>query len=132
MNSFNHYAFGSVGEWLYDTAAGITSDGPGFRKIIIRPRPGPGLSYVNTRYDSINGRIISNWKIENGKITLNVTIPPNTMALVYVPTTDAASVTEGGKPATEAEGVRMIYATEKVAGCEVGSGTYEFVGRLER
>jgi alpha-L-rhamnosidase len=122
MNSFNHYAFGSVGEWLYDTAAGITSDGPGFRKIIIRPRPGPGLSYVNTRYDSINGRIISNWKIENGKITLNVTIPPNTTATVYVPTAEPHSITDGG----ERMGMKYYQALDGVAVIGIGSGTYEF------
>ena len=123
MNSFNHYAFGSVGEWIYGTAAGIGSDGPGFRKIIIRPQPGPGLDWVNARYDSINGRIVSEWRIEGDRLTLRVQIPPNTTAKVYVPTPDAESVTEGGKSAAQAEGVKRLAGEEGAAVFEIGSGT---------
>jgi len=84
MNSFNHYAFGSVGEFLYRTVGGIDTDGPGFRKLIIRPRPGGGLTYANTRYDSINGTIESSWRIEGNEIKLDVTIPINTTATVFL------------------------------------------------
>jgi alpha-L-rhamnosidase len=132
MNSFNHYAFGSVGEWIYGTAAGIDSDGPGFRRIIIRPRPGEGLDSMNARYDSINGRIISSWKIEGDRITLSVTIPPNTTARVYVPTSDPDSVTEGGKPAAQAEGVKGLPEEAGAAVLEIGSGSYEFNARAPR
>lgn len=126
MNSFNHYAFGSVGEWLYATAAGIESDGPGFRKIIIRPRPGPGLTWVNSRYDSINGRIVSEWKIEGDRLLMRVQIPLNTTARVHVPTSDPAGVSEGGKPAGQAEGVKRLASEAGAEVFEIGAGTYEF------
>jgi alpha-L-rhamnosidase len=107
MNSFNHYAFGSVGEWMYRTVGGIDSDGPGYRKIIIRPKPGTGLTWANVKYDSINGLISSDWKIEGGKLTLNVTIPPNTTATIYVPT-------------------KMPVADENAQVHRVGSGSYTY------
>lgn len=126
MNSFNHYAFGSVGEWMYDTVTGIESDGPGFRKIVIRPQPDPRLPSASASYHSINGEIISEWRLEGDQFHLRVRIPPNTTATVYVPTTDPAAVTEGGQPAAEAEGVTLIKAADGGAVFEIGSGTYDF------
>ena len=123
MNSLNHYAFGLVGQWMYETAAGIETDGPGFRRVTIRPRPGPGLSSARASYDSINGTIRSAWKLDGGVVTLDVTVPPNVTATVYVPTADAAAVTEGGRPAAEAPGVTPLPGT---AAFRVGSGTYHF------
>ena len=132
MNSFNHYAFGSVGEFIYDTVGGIASDGPGFRRIRIAPIPGPGLTWANVRYDSITGRIVSEWKIENGRITLKVQVPANTTATVQVPTSDPSAVTEGGRAAGEAPGVKPLDAEAGAAVFEVGSGSYEFVAPWTR
>ena len=131
MNSFNHYAFGSVGQWMYETAAGIETDGPGFRRVTIRPRPGPGLTAASARYDSINGTVESAWRIDGGEITLDVTVPPNVTATVYVPTSDATDVTEGGEPANDAEGVTPLKG-EGQAAFRVGSGTYHFVAPRAR
>jgi alpha-L-rhamnosidase len=88
MNSFNHYAFGSVGEWLYRFVAGIDVDPvlPGFRRILIRPRPGGGLSFARAVYESMHGRIVSDWRIdERGEFHLRVSIPANTTATVRLP-----------------------------------------------
>ena len=87
MNSFNHYSLGSCGEWMFDTVAGIGLDPtqPGFKHILIRPRPGGDLTHAEASYDSIRGRIISEWKCDGDKLTLDVTIPPNTSATVHLP-----------------------------------------------
>ena len=127
MNSFNHYAFGSVGRWLFGIVAGIDTDGPGYKRIIIRPRPGGGFSYAKASYESIHGKIVSDWKIEGRTFTLNVTIPANTTATVYVPARDPESVTESGRPAAGSESVRFLKMEEDTVVYEVGSGNYVFV-----
>jgi alpha-L-rhamnosidase len=130
MNSFNHYAFGSIGRWLFGSVAGIDTDGPGYKQIIIKPRPGGGLDYAKASYNSINGKIVSDWKIKGEKFTLNITIPANTTATVYVPATGVDSVTEGGKPAAKAEAVSLLRIEDDKAVFAVGSGNYRFVSKL--
>ena len=129
MNSFNHYAFGSVGRWLFNTVAGIDTDGPGYKQIIIRPMPG-GITSAKASYDSINGKIVSDWRLEDGTFKLDVTIPANTTATVYVPAESAKSVTESGRPVTEAKGVRFLRIKQGTAVFAVGSGNYEFVSKV--
>jgi len=126
MNSFNHFSLGSCGEWIFATLAGIDTDGPGFKKLIIRPTPGEGIDWAKASYDSINGRISTSWKTENGKLSLDVSIPANTTATVHVPAKDAASVTEGGKPADKASGLKFLKMENGAAVYEAGSGTYQF------
>jgi alpha-L-rhamnosidase len=127
MNSFNHYAFGSVGRWLFGVVGGIETEGPGYKHIIIRPQPGGGFSYAKTGYKSIHGKIISNWKIKDSTFTLNVTIPANTTATIYVPAKNAESVTESGQPAAVSEGVKFLRMEAGTAVYEVCSGSYVFV-----
>lgn len=128
MNSFSHYAFGSVCEWLFAYMAGIDTDGPGYRRIFIRPRPGgSGINTAKASYHSINGLIASEWKIENGQFLMNVTIPANTTATIHIPAEEAEAVTESGQPATEAEGLRFLRIEGNTAVFEAGSGTYSFV-----
>ncbi|MEI6605491.1 MAG: family 78 glycoside hydrolase catalytic domain [Verrucomicrobiota bacterium] len=126
MNSFNHYAFGAVGEYLYGGVGGIKAASPGFKTILIKPAIGEGLTWANTAFDSIYGRITSNWKRDAGKLTMDVTIPINTSATVYVPAKDAAGVTEAGKPAGQAAGVKFLKMDNGAAVFAVESGTYQF------
>lgn len=128
MNSFNHYSMGSVGQWMFATVAGVDGDpdNPGFKRIIIHPRPGGGLTYANATYNSIRGPIASGWRLTNGALQLTVTVPANTTATVYVPTSDAAKVTESGKPVATAIGVKFVRSEAGAAVYEVGSGTYGF------
>lgn len=132
MNSFNHYAFGSIGEWLYRFVAGIDLDPekPGYKHFRIKPFPGRGLEFVEAEYNSIHGKIISGWKVKGGKITMNVTVPPNTTAMVFVPTRDASKITESRKPAAESEGIRFLRVENGAAVFEVSSGTYVFSSPL--
>ena len=129
MNSFNHYSLGSVGEWLYRYVAGIDLRSPGYGHIVIRPRPGGGLIYARGEYDAVRGRISSSWKIEDGRFSLEVLIPPNTTATVHLPSTDGVS--EGGRPVGEVGDVEHLRTEEGETILSVGSGRYEFSGRVE-
>lgn len=130
MNSFNHYAFGSVGRWLFGTVAGIDTQEPGYKDIIIRPRLGGGLTHARASYDSIHGEIVSDWEIDGDEFTLHVTIPANTTATVYVPALEVAGVTESGRPALQAEDVRYLGVKDGTVLFGVTSGRYRFVSKL--
>jgi len=85
MNSFNHYAYGSIGDWIYSTLGGIKAAAPGYKKIQIAPQIHPQFTYVNCGYESVYGRIESNWETKDGRFTLHITIPANTTATVVLP-----------------------------------------------
>ncbi len=123
MNSFNHWALGAVGEWIWRHVAGLNPDTarPGWKHFLIAPRPGGGVTWARGHYDSIRGRIASHWTIENGHFRLQVTVPPNTTATIRVPTSDASKITESGQSA------RPSRLDEGAALFEAGSGTYSFV-----
>jgi alpha-L-rhamnosidase len=130
MNSFNHYSLGSVGEWLYRYAAGIDLGTPGYGRIVIHPRPGGSLTHARAEYDSVRGLVSSSWKIEDDRFVLEVLIPPNTTATVHVPSTDGVS--EAGRPVDEADGVEFLRAGGGETVLSIGSGRYEFAGRVAR
>ena len=115
---------------MFDTMAGIDSDGPGFKKIIIRPRPDSEVSWVKASYDSIRGKISASWRREAGAFHLETTIPANTTATVYLPANNKlADVTESGLPADQAPGVRFLRQQDGTAVFELGSGTYVFISK---
>ena len=122
MNSYNHYAFGSVIAWVYRYAAGIdtTTDAPGFKEIIVHPHLDASMPAARAEYDAVYGKIVSDWKgTPSGPFSLTVTIPANTSATVFLPAIQGAHVTEGGKPIkAQAEGGSLVVRT--------GSGTYNF------
>jgi len=134
MNSFAHYSFGAVCEWMLGTLAGIQSDGPGYSKIIIAPRPpSPGsnrerapIHWVKAHYDSIHGRIASAWRVQDGRFELQVTIPANTTATVCLPAANAGQITEGGQPLAQVEGVKFLRAEAGRVVLAVESGSYAF------
>lgn len=132
MNSFNHYAFGSVGEWLYANIAGIDSDptGPGFKKILIRPTPGGGISWTKARYDSVRGRIETSWRVRGKALSLDITIPANTSALVFVPAERAEDVIEGDVQASGSPGVTLARMEPGRAVFRVGGGRYRFRSKM--
>ena len=129
MNSFNHYAYGAVGDWMYRTIGGIRPDdaAPGYRHVTIAPRPGGGLTSARATYRSRYGQFVSGWKLDAaGQMTLDVTVPGNTTATVEIPAASRWAVTEGGKPAAVADGVRFVKMTGTAAVFSVGAGTYRF------
>jgi alpha-L-rhamnosidase len=128
MNSFNHYAYGAIGEWMYRVSAGIDIDAqhPGYQHTLIQPRPGGGLTYVKASVHSMYGQVASSWEIKNGKFTLRVEIPPNTTATVRLPKAQLAQVTESGASLQTSPGVSHAQQAEDAVTAEIGSGTYVF------
>jgi alpha-L-rhamnosidase len=126
MNSFNHYSLGSCGEYLFEGVGGIRPARPGFKNILIQPVIGNGLTWANASYDSIRGKIATAWKCESGRLSLEVTIPANTTAIVVIPAKDQSELTESAKPVTRAEGVKLKHSGNGVVQLEVESGTYHF------
>ena len=129
MNSFNHYAYGAVGDWMYRTIGGIRPDdaAPGYRHVTIAPRPGGGLTSARATYRSRYGQFVSGWKLDAaGQMTLDVTVPGNTTATVEIPAASRWAVTEGGKPAAGADGVQFVRMDAASAVFAVGAGTYQF------
>ncbi|MCX7045756.1 MAG: family 78 glycoside hydrolase catalytic domain [Candidatus Sumerlaeota bacterium] len=127
-SSQNHFMLGHIMEWFYHDLAGIQCDAaaPAYRKIVIRPQMVGDLTWVNAAYDSMVGRIAVQWKIENGQLSLNASIPPNASATIYVPAKDASSVKESGKPVSESKGVKFLKMDAGAAIYEIASGSYSF------
>ena len=125
---------GAIGMWFYQSVLGIRPDptGPGFKKFILAPQPDPvsGLTWARGSYDSVHGHIVSDWSCENGYFTLLVVIPANTTAMVFVPTKDAASVTESEKPVAQAKNVEFLRMENNTAVYAIGSGTYRFQSKF--
>lgn len=136
MNSFNHYAYGAVGEWMYRTMAGVSALEPGYRKVLVAPQPGEGIDRVDYSLETPYGTVVSDWRTDaSGTMHLDVTVPANTTAEIRIPTTSRWAVTEGGVPAASARGVEFSRYADGVAVFTVGSGEYEFaqdatLGRL--
>jgi alpha-L-rhamnosidase len=126
MNSFNHYAYGAIGDWMYRNVAGIAELEPGYKKISIAPKPGGNLKNASAELQTIYGNIKSLWAIEGGKTKLTVTIPANTTARIVLPNTAELKITESG---TALDKVKAISDVKNVAGNTellAGSGTYQF------
>ncbi|MBD3243951.1 MAG: Bacterial alpha-L-rhamnosidase [Chitinivibrionales bacterium] len=151
MNSFNHYAYGAIGEWLYRRVAGIDTDEshPAYKHIVIEPQPGGGLRRARGGYESLYGEVVSSWGLgggdgnggrrkESGRqrqrgrrngnaFVLELSIPPNTTATVRLPVDDAASVRESGKALEAVEGLQSVKVVGGRVQCTVGAGRYRFV-----
>lgn len=127
MNSFNHYAYGASGEWMYRTLAGVSALEPGYRSTLIAPEPGGGITSSDFSYDTRYGTIESAWEQTDAGLTLDVTVPTGTTATLRIPAESRWAVTEGGGvPAEQAEAVRFVEMDGGVAVLEIGSGSYAF------
>jgi alpha-L-rhamnosidase len=126
--SRNHPTLGCIGMWLYQGLGGIRRDptAPAFKRFLIKPAVVGDLAWAKCSYPSVHGTIESNWRREGEKLRLEVSIPANTTATVYVPTTQPGAVTESGRPAARAAGVKFLRAEKDAAVYEVGSGSYDF------
>jgi alpha-L-rhamnosidase len=127
MNSFNHYAYGAIGEWLYTYVAGIKIDenSPGYKHFFLAPHPGGGLTNASAIYKSIHGEIKSAWKIEGGNMVYEVKVPANTTATVTLPSAsldkvmiNAASLKDDKNKSAQQSG--------KAVNLKLGSGDYKF------
>ncbi|MEO3887215.1 family 78 glycoside hydrolase catalytic domain [Nonomuraea sp. B5E05] len=125
MNSFNHYAYGAVGDWMYRTVGGLAPGSPGYADVVVRPRPGGGITWATTAHRTRHGRVEVAWRLEGDRFALDVVVPPNTRAEVHVPA-PPERVTEGGVPAGQAECVTFDRLDGGGAVYRVGSGSYAF------
>jgi len=129
MNSFNHYAYGAIGEWMYSVIAGMEIDEshPGYKHILIQPQPGGGLTFANASVESMYGQVASGWKLADGKFTLSVEVPPNATATVRLPNAKLEQVTEGQKPLSNRPDLLGARQSGDAVLVEVGSGSYVFL-----
>ena len=130
MNSLNHYAFGAVGEYLFRIIGGISEETPGYQRIRIEPIIREGLTWANTSYNSIHGKIVTEWKVTGDKLSLDLTIPANTSATVFVPAKDANGVTESGNQVGKSKGVKFLRMEDSNAVFAIVSGSYHFRSRM--
>lgn len=116
MNSFNHYAYGAVADWIFSVVGGLDSDSgyPGYKKIMLAPRPGGELTWAETTYESPYGRISSRWEKVDGNLQFDFSIPPNTIAEVSLPLAKAEILGDNFRQEGE------------LAIAVLGSGTYRF------
>ncbi len=132
MNSFNHYAYGAVAEWMYGYMAGILYDveTPGFQHMILQPSPDRSIRAVNCTYESAYGQIVSNWEYRDGQFLYHAIVPANTTATIYLPVAEGAAVTVNGKAASAVskatDGLEYLGTVDGAAAFEAVSGTYDF------
>lgn len=129
MNSFNHYAYGAIGEWMYSHIAGIKIDekNPGYKHFYLEPHVGGGLTNASASLGSLYGNIASFWRIEDDQMTYKVEIPANTSATVVLPDAGKAEILIDGVKAEESN---LIYKGTSVA-IELGSGVYNFSYKMD-
>ncbi len=128
MNSFNHYAYGAIGEWMYGVVAGLQIDPaePAYRHVLVQPRPGGRLASAEARLETPYGEAASGWALADGKATVTATVPPNARGTVRLPAASLAGVTEGGVAVASAPGVKSAVQETDTVVVEVGSGRYRF------
>ncbi len=127
MNSFNHYAYGAIGDWLYIYVGGIAGDPefPGYKHFILKPHPGGGLTSASATLKTVYGTILSEWIIENGKMNYSCTVPANTSATISFDNQQAKDILVNDLPIDANKAVTVSESGGKVM-IEVGSGFYKF------
>ncbi|MEU1183177.1 family 78 glycoside hydrolase catalytic domain [Streptomyces sp. NPDC005820] len=135
MNSFNHYAYGAIMEWMYAYMAGIARDPdhPGFRHFLLQPHIDPSgrITQVVGSHESPYGEIRSEWLVEGGRLlSYEATVPPNTEATLRLPAVSADAVREGRTPLARTGGVRFLGHADGVASYRLPSGSYRLTSRL--
>jgi len=128
MNSFNHYAYGAIGDWMYRVMIGldIDEDGAGYKKITIHPHIGGNFTNAHATYQTLYGKINTGWKIENKQLILQVEIPANITATVYIPVTETNDVFENTQLVSADKSIQIIKREKEYLIVKLGSGKYEF------
>jgi alpha-L-rhamnosidase len=126
MNSFNHYAYGAIGDWMYRVSAGIETEDPGYRHLILQPHPTARLTFAKANFESPYGKVESGWEKRDSKIIVKVTIPANASATITLPTDDASRVTSGGATLGADKDLHGVKTEGNKVIIEAGSGSYTF------
>jgi len=129
MNSFNHYAYGAIGEWLYKFVAGIEIDekAPGYKHVIFQPHWGGGLDHASASVISMYGKVASGWERKEGEIVVKIELPANTTASLHLPAAVMKDVRESGDALSKAQGILESHQVKDSVVVRLGSGTYEFI-----
>lgn len=128
MNSFNHYAYGAIGDWMYRNITGLNEQSPGYKNIIIKPKPGGGLHHAAATLQTPYGKLSSGWKTgDGGSLVLDVEVPANTTATIYIPAANADAITEGGKKLSAQKDLQAGSVENGFVAVKAGSGKYQFV-----
>ncbi len=129
MNSFNHYAYGAIGDWMYRVIAGLDTyeDKPGYKHIKIQPHIGGGLTKAKASLQTNYGTASSGWAINGNELVLEVEIPANTTADIYIPGASAEAITENGKAVSAQTEWQATATADKYVVVKAGSGKYRFV-----
>jgi alpha-L-rhamnosidase len=133
MNSFNHYSYGAIGDWMYRDVTGIDtySDSSGYKHIEIKPHVGGGLTFANADLKTYYGSVSSHWKIDSGKFQMDIEIPANTRATVYIPASSIESVTESNIALSSVKNVVVSGSDKSYVIIRIGSGKYHFVSSIQ-
>lgn len=128
MNSFNHYAYGAIGAWMYTTIAGIDIDPnrPAYKNVVMHPQLGGGLEWANAEFHSMYGTIRSTWKIEDSLFKWQISIPTNTTATLYFPTSEKRRILESGQPLGEVNEITVLGIAKDSLIISIPSGEYDF------
>ena len=126
MNSFNHYAYGAIGDWMYRVSAGIEIEAPGYKHILIQPHPSDSLTYSRATFESSYGSISSGWERKDGKLTIKVIIPANTSATITLSAKNKDKVNESGKPLSQNLFLKEVKIADEKLTMQAGSGNYIF------
>ncbi len=128
MNSFNHYAYGAIGDWMYRVVAGLDTykDGPGYKHIKIQPHIGGNLQFARASLQTNYGKLSSGWKTGAGLTVVDIEIPSNTTADVYFPASDADKILSDNNSLSAAPEIKVIGSKDGYVKLQVGSGVYHF------
>jgi alpha-L-rhamnosidase len=128
MNSFNHYSYGAIGDWMYRKMVGLDTyeDGVGYKHIKIQPHIGGGFSFASANIQTYYGKLSSGWKVGVDTITIDVEIPANTTATIFIPAAKADEVTESGKALSAVSDIKVTGTEGDYVILNVGSGVYHF------
>src|SRR5678815_2053189 len=128
MNSFNHYAYGAIGDWMYRKMVGLDTyeDGVGYKHIKIQPHIGGGFTNASASYKTYYGTVSNSWKINGNELSMDVEIPANTTATVYVPASNESAITESGNSLSSTSAIKINGTEMGYVVLQLGSGKYAF------
>jgi alpha-L-rhamnosidase len=126
MNSFNHYAYGAIGDWMYRNITGLQEVKPGYKEMVVRPLPGGKLTQAQAEYATPYGLAKSSWSIDNGTLKLDLTIPTNTTATVIMPQAAGKKITERSIDIKKVKVITDVTNVGNDVSVRIGSGSYRF------
>jgi alpha-L-rhamnosidase len=128
MNSFNHYSYGAIGDWMYRVVAGLDTyeDGPGYRHSKVAPHPGGNLTAVSADLETGYGMLSAHWTLAASALQLDVVIPANTRSTIYIPAPEGGRITESGRTIASVKEITFTGIERGYLILDIGSGSYHF------